>query len=74
MKKTVGTADRVIRIVIAAVAIVLAFVVGASSAWGIILFIVAAVMVVTGSSAYCPLYSMAKINTLGHANKSHASR
>ncbi|MGC9155233.1 MAG: YgaP family membrane protein [Ferrimicrobium sp.] len=74
MKKTVGTTDRIIRIVIAAAAIVLAFIVGASSAWGIVLFIVAAVMVVTGSTSYCPLYSMAKISTRDDGKKHHIGR
>jgi hypothetical protein len=64
MKKNVGTTDRIVRSVVAIAAIILAFVVGATTAWGIVLFVVAAIMVITAASQYCPIYTLTKVNTL----------
>ena len=64
MKKNVGTADRTLRVVVAIGALIVAGVAGFSSGWGIVLTIVAAVLVVTGASGVCPLYSATGIDTL----------
>ena len=63
MKANVGSSDRLIRLVVAAVAIVLAFAVGASSALGIVLWIVAAIMALTAVAGFCPLYRLLGLNT-----------
>jgi Protein of unknown function (DUF2892) len=64
MKRNVGNLDRWLRVlVIAPVAVILAFVVGAGSILGIVLFAVAAIMLVTGLAGSCPLYSVFRINT-----------
>jgi len=63
MKKTVGSQDRVVRGMLAVGAIVGSYVVGLATAWGIVLLVGAAVMVVTGATARCPLYSMFGIST-----------
>ncbi len=63
MPKNVGNTDKVIRIVLAAVAAVLAFVVGAGSVGGILLLVVAAVLLVTALVGTCPLYLPFRINT-----------
>ena len=55
--------DRVIRVVIAVAAVVVAFVVGASSVLGIILFVVAAIMLVTAATGFCPLYRLIGVST-----------
>jgi hypothetical protein len=55
--------DRVIRVVIAVAAVVVAFVVGATSVLGIILFVVAAIMLVTAATGFCPLYRVFGVNT-----------
>ncbi len=65
MKKTVGITDRVARVVIAAAGVAGAGVVGFSTGWGVVLVVVAAVMLVTGLSGYCPLYSLFGISTRG---------
>ena len=65
MNKTVGTTDKIVRAIIAVVALVVAGVAGFSSVWGIVLVIVAAVMVVTASSGYCPIYSATGLRTNG---------
>ena len=65
MRKTVGKTDRVLRGVLAIGAVVGSGIVGFSSGWGIVLLVVAAIMVVTGASGYCPAYSLTGVNTCG---------
>lgn len=65
MRKTVGTTDRVARVVVAAGSVVGSAVVGFASGWGIVLLVVAGILVVTGASGYCPLYSLLGIETTG---------
>jgi len=64
MKKTVGNIDRMVRGVLALGALIAAAVAGFSSGWGIALIVVAAILAVTGSSAYCPIYSVTGLSTL----------
>ena len=71
MKKTVGSSDKVVRGVLAIVALVIAGFAGFSSAWGIVLVIVAAVLVVTAATGYCPIYSATGLNTLGEHEHRH---
>jgi hypothetical protein len=63
VSSNVSSIDRIIRLVIAAVAVVVAFAVGASSPLGIVLFVVAAVMVVTAVVGFCPLYRLFGLST-----------
>ena len=62
MLKNMGDVDRLIRTVIGMAALVLAllFVPGA---WGIVLFVVAAIMLVTAVSGSCIIYRPFKIST-----------
>ena len=69
MKRRVGVADRVIRVIIAIIAAIAAFLVGAGTAWGIVLFIVGLAMLGTGLSGYCPIYSVFKIETISKKGK-----
>jgi type IV secretory pathway TrbD component len=55
--------DRSIRILAAVVAVVVAFAFGAWTALGIILFIVAAVLLLTSLVGFCPLYAVLGIST-----------
>jgi len=55
--------DRIIRVVIAIAAVVGAFAVGPSSVLGIILFVVAAIMLVTAAVGFCPLYRLFGLST-----------
>ncbi len=71
MKKTVGSIDRAVRAVLAVAALIIAGFAGFSSGWGIVLIIVAAILAVTGSSGYCPLYSATGVSTV-HEHDSHA--
>lgn len=63
MKKNMGTADRIIRAVIALVMIVL-FVQGViSGTLGIILLVLSAVFLLTSLVGFCPLYAPFGIRT-----------
>lgn len=65
MKKTVGSSDKIVRGVIALVFLVVAGFAGFASAWGIVLVILAAILVVTAASGYCPFYSATGMSTVG---------
>jgi hypothetical protein len=58
MNANVGNADRLIRLVLAALAAVIAVSVGASSGLGLLLLVVAGVLVVTAAVGFCPLYRL----------------
>ena len=73
MKRNVGTTDKIVRAVIAVVALVVAGFAGFSSGWGIVLVIVAAIMVATASSGYCPIWSETGINTVGDDGHRHGA-
>ncbi len=61
--KNMGTIDRSLRVLVAAGAVAGSGVLGFATAWGIVLLVVAAIMVATASSGYCPLYSLVGIGT-----------
>ena len=63
MKKNMGTTDRAVRGVVAVGAVVASVVVGFSTAGGIVLLAVAAIMVLTAASGFCPLYRLVGIET-----------
>ena len=63
MTTNVGTADRAIRVVLAVVAAIVGFAVGAGSVLGIILLVIAAVLLVTATVGFCPLYRVFKLST-----------
>ena len=64
MIRNMGTLDRALRVfVVAPVAIVLAFILGAGTAAGIVLFVVAGIMLVSGATGFCPTYILLGIST-----------
>ncbi|MCL4422697.1 MAG: DUF2892 domain-containing protein [Actinobacteria bacterium] len=64
--KNVGTADRLLRtFVVTPAAIAGALVLGAGSAGGIVLWVVAGVMLATAASGYCPAFAVFGIDTCG---------
>ena len=63
MKKNMGTADRIIRILLAAVFAYLYFGGIVTGTWGIVLAIFGGVFVLTSLFGFCPLYTLAGINT-----------
>ena len=67
MARNMGKLDRGLRgFIVAPVAIVLAFIVGAGTIGGIILFVVAGLMLATSSTGYCPTYTVLGISTAPH--------
>ncbi|MBV7268825.1 YgaP family membrane protein [Winogradskyella luteola] len=69
MKKNMGTADRVIRIIIAAIVGVLYFKEIISGTLGIILLVVAGIFILTSFISFCPLYAPFGIRTCSIGNK-----
>jgi hypothetical protein len=63
MKSNLGTIDRSIRLVIAAILIILYFTHVVSGTLGIILLILSGIFIVTGILGFCPLYLPFKLNT-----------
>jgi len=65
MKKNMGMADRIIRIVIALVVIALYAFGKIPGVLGIVLIIVSGIFILTSMISICPLYIPLKINTRG---------
>ena len=63
MKKNMGTADRVIRFIVAAVIGVLYYTGTISGTLGTVLLVLAAVFVLTSFISFCPLYAPFGIST-----------
>ncbi len=57
MKKNMGTADRIIRVIIAAIIAVLYFTGVISGILGVVLLVLAGVFVLTSLISFCPLYA-----------------
>ncbi len=56
MKKNMGVADRIIRLIIAAVVAVLFFTKVLTGVLGIVLLVLAGIFLITGLVGFCPLY------------------
>lgn len=63
MKKNMGTSDRIIRIIIAAIVGILFFTGIISGTLGIILLVLAGVFVLTSMISFCPLYAPFGLST-----------
>jgi Protein of unknown function (DUF2892) len=63
MKKNMGNADRIVRLIIAAVLAYLYFGGVVTGTLGIVLVVVAGVFVLTSLISFCPLYSLVGLNT-----------
>jgi Protein of unknown function (DUF2892) len=64
MTLNMGKLDRGLRaFVVLPAAIVLAFVVGAGTVGGIILFVVAGIMLASSATGFCPTYTLIGIST-----------
>ncbi|MGC9151297.1 MAG: YgaP family membrane protein [Microbacter sp.] len=63
MKKNVGAVDKVIRVIIAALLVILYFANVIHGTLGIILLIVAAVLLITAFTGFCGLYVLFGIST-----------
>ena len=63
MKKNMGNADRIIRIILAAIIAVLYFTNIITGTLGIVLLVLAGVFVLTSLISFCPLYAIVGLNT-----------
>lgn len=63
MKANVGSIDKLVRLLLAIVLILLFYFEVLSGSWGIISLIGALVLTVTSLINFCPIYSMFKMNT-----------
>jgi hypothetical protein len=63
MKKNMGSADRIIRLIIAAIVAVLFAMNVISGTLGIVLLVLAGVFVLTSLVSFCPLYALFGMNT-----------
>jgi hypothetical protein len=63
MKKNMGSTDKIIRFVIAAVIAILYFTNVITGTLGIVLLVIAGVFVLTSLVSFCPLYTLIGMNT-----------
>jgi Ca2+/Na+ antiporter len=63
MKKNMGSTDRTIRFILAAIFIVLYFTNTISGIWGIVLLVLAAVFILTSFVSFCPLFAPFGLST-----------
>lgn len=64
MKKNVGSIDKIVRFIVAAIAIWAAYTGQVSSPWDYVLYAVAVIMVLTALTSTCPLWLVMGIKTL----------
>lgn len=63
MKTNVGTVDRMIRLVLGVVLVVLYFSETLTGTLGLVLVVLGVVFVITSIVGFCPLYSLVGLNT-----------
>ncbi len=56
MKKNMGTLDRILRILVAVLFVVLFMTKVVTGTWGIIMLVIAGVFFITSLISFCPLY------------------
>lgn len=64
-----STPDRFIRVVVGAVALVAAVMLGVGTAGGILLLALGGILVVTGAVGFCPLYRLLGVSTVRASRK-----
>lgn len=70
MKRNMGAADRIIRLILAAVVAYLYFTDVLTGTLGIVLLVLAAIFVLTSIMGFCPLYVPLKIRSLKNKSAS----
>jgi hypothetical protein len=63
MNANVGSTDKIVRLVLALVAVVFAFIAGIATALGIVLLVVGVVLAATAVTGFCPLYRVLGMST-----------
>lgn len=63
MKKNVGNVDKIVRVMIAALASALYFTETLTGIWGIVALVIGGAMLLTSTLSFCGLYTIFGINT-----------
>jgi hypothetical protein len=63
MKKNMGSVDKLLRLIVAAIIVVLYFMGNISGTLGIVLLVIAVIFTLTSFISFCPLYVPFGINT-----------
>lgn len=63
MTANVGSTDKIIRLVLALLAVVGAFLTGIGTALGVVLLVVGVVLAVTAFTGFCPIYRVLGMST-----------
>ncbi|MGB7818650.1 MAG: DUF2892 domain-containing protein [Ornithinibacter sp.] len=63
MNPNVGRTDKIVRLVLAAAAVVVSLLIGLTSVLGIVLLVVAAILAVTAFTGFCPIYRALGMST-----------
>jgi hypothetical protein len=71
MSTNMSSLDRALRALVGLAAIAVAVVMGAGSAAWIVLFLLAAVLLVTSAVGFCPLYRLIRFDSRGHRPLPH---
>ena len=74
MTRNESTLDRTVRLVLGAAAIVWAGMLGWSTAGGIVLVVLGAVLLVTAAIGFCPLYRLLGLSTARRERVTHTAR
>ena len=69
MKKNIGTIDKAVRLVVAAIILLLYFTNVISGTLALVLLVVAAVLAITSLIGICPLYMLFGANTISKKSK-----
>lgn len=64
-----STTDRVIRVVVGAVALAAAVMLGVGTTGGVLLLVLGGILVVTGAIGFCPLYRLLGVSTVRASRK-----
>jgi len=64
MKPNIGSLDRTLRILAAVVIIALYFTHVVTGTMGLVLLVVAAILILTATVSFCPIYAPFKFNTI----------
>lgn len=65
MRKNIGTADRIIRVIVAAIVGILYYKGIIYGTLGIVLLIVSAILLLTSLISFCPIYKLFGMNSCG---------
>lgn len=63
MKKNVGKIDKIIRIIVAAILLILSLTKIITGVWSFLIIIISTTLLLTALINFCPLYGVCKINT-----------